>query len=150
MLWRISVLPVREPGRRSSSPARPSRRWRIVCVSFRLRRLQAFVNGFDELVRLDEAVALDVLGVVVERRPGGLNLFEGHVLADHGANAVANDDHHVAVFYNVGFVTQPAVTGDDVGAAFLSLSWNGEIQDVVERVDFAGDAAAPFDVNERI
>src|SRR3974390_1740414 len=112
MPWRISVLPLSESGRRSSPPARPSRRWRIVCVSFRLRRLQGFVNGFDELVCFDEAITLDVLGVVVERGPRGLNLFEGHVLADHGANAVANDDYHVAVFHHVSFIAKPAVPGD--------------------------------------
>ena len=59
--------------------------------------------------------------IVVARRTRRLDLFERHPLADQILNAVADDDHHVAVLDHVGFVADAPVPRNHVGAALLRV-----------------------------
>ncbi len=65
-------------------------------------------------------------------------------------NAIAYDGHHVAVFDDIELVTDAAMAGDDVRAAFFFMLGDGDIDDVVQSVDLALNAAAAFHVDERI
>ena len=104
---------------------------------------QAFVDG------LDEHVAGAVLRIVVERQFRGFHLIEVEAALDGVLHAVADDGDHVAIFDYVGFGAEAAVAGDDAGAAVLQVLGNGEEQDVIQGVDFAFDAAAAGQVEER-
>src|SRR5688572_28971489 len=104
----------------AASRARSTRARRGATLSWRWLR-EARVHGCDELGRRDEAVVIEVLGVVVERRASGLDLPERHAALDHVGDAVAHDDDHVPELDDVGLVADSAVTGDHVGAAFLRL-----------------------------
>ena len=42
--------------------------------------------------------------------------------------AVADDGDHIAIVGDVGFVAQPAVPGNDDGAALLVLAGHGDIE----------------------
>ena len=50
-------------------------------------------------------------------------LLERHALLHHVLHAVADDRGHVAIFHDVGFVTDAAVAGDHIRAAFLLVGW---------------------------
>ena len=65
-------------------------------------------------------------------------------------DAVADDRDHVAILDDVGFVADPAVTGNHVGAALLIPRRHGDLEDPVERGDRAVDGAAVRDVDHRI
>ena len=98
----------------------------------------------------DEAVVVDVLGVVVERRARGLDLLERHAARDHVGDAVAHDDDHVAELDDVGFVADAAVTRDHVRAAFLRLGRHRQVQDLIQARDQSLHAAAARAIDERI
>ena len=65
-------------------------------------------------------------------------------------NPIADDGHHVAVLDDVGFVGQAAVARDDVGAALLMVLRNRDVDDPVQRVEDALDAAAARAVDGRV
>ena len=61
----------------------------------------------------------------------------------HGVgDAVADDGDHVAVIADCGAVANAAVAGDDVCAAFFVGAGNHEVEQAIERVDFAVDRTA--------
>src|SRR5678815_5782655 len=76
--------------------------------------------------------------------------MKGSPFADNAADAIANDGDHVAIVGDVGLITQSAASGDDYSAALLILSGNGDIQNAVQALDDAGDAAALLWIEPRI
>ncbi len=62
---------------------------------------------------------------------------------------IADDREHVAVVADVRGVAEPAVARDDHRAAFGAELRDRELQDCVEPVEHAVDAAAGFDVDDR-
>ncbi len=68
----------------------------------------------------------------------------------HVADPIADDHDHVPVLDDVGLVTESAMTWDHVRSRFLCVAGNGQLQDVVERVNFTLNAPAVLDVDERI
>ena len=63
-------------------------------------------------------------------------------LRDHGRDPVADDRDHVAVVGDVRLVAEPAVARDHHGASFLVLARNRDVEDPIQAVDNALEAAA--------
>ena len=59
-------------------------------------------------------------------------------------------DQHVAIFGDLPLVAQAAMAGNNERAAFLIVLVDGLIQNIVQRRDFALQAAAVLEVDERI
>ena len=111
---------------------------------------QALVDDSTNMSGVQRGV-FPVEAVVVPRRPWPPSPARRVIaLLEHVLHAVANDRHHVAVVGDVGRVAEPAVSGNDQRAAFEAELGKRDIDDVVERVDLAVDAAAARDVDDRI
>src|SRR5262249_47012187 len=50
----------------------------------------------------------------------------------------------------VELVANPAVTGDNVGAAFFVVLGDNQIEDAIERRDLAVDAASALEIDQRV
>jgi hypothetical protein len=111
---------------------------------------EALVNSLHKLIRFYETVFRQVFRIIVACWLGRFHLIEGHALLDHVLNPVANNDDHVAVFHHVGFVTDPPVARNHLGAAILRFSRNRQIQDVIQRGDLTFDAATALQLDEWI
>src|ERR1700686_2995893 len=79
---------------------------------------EVLVHRRDEHVRRPETAGRTVSAVVVQRRLGRPDLLPRSAFLDQVLDAIANDGYHVTILEQVGFIAQPAVTGNDVGAAF--------------------------------
>ena len=97
-----------------------------------------------------KAVARAVARIVIFGRPGRFHLVERHAALQHVGDAIANDGDHVAILNHVGFVADAAVTGNDQRAAFLQGRRHGEIDNAIQRVDNALNAAAAIEIDDRV
>src|SRR5579875_1285301 len=75
----------------------------------RLLPQQAPVSRRYELLVCPRAFRVAVKRIVIERGPRRLNLVERHALFYHGAQPVANDRQHIAIFHHVDAVRNPPV-----------------------------------------
>src|SRR5204862_5044373 len=121
----------------SNSPTTMTMAPRVIVVP--PQSLQRLVHRVDELVRHS------VNAVEVQRRLRGVDLLQRHALLLQIEDAVADDDHHVPVDGDVGGVAQPAMTGHNHRTALMSVLGEGDVDDLVQRVDFALHRAAPGD-----
>src|SRR6185436_4761570 len=88
--------------------------------------------------------------VVIESGLRGLHLLQGHTLLDHILDAVLDDGNHVPLVGNVANVTEPAVARNDHGSALRSELGISDVENFVQRVELALNAAASFQVDYRI
>ena len=63
-------------------------------------------------------------------------------------HAIANDGHHIAVFHDVEFVGNPAVSRNNIGAAFLFMLRDCNVNNVIQRVDFTLNRPSPLQIDE--
>src|SRR5581483_206260 len=103
---------------------------------------------FDETVRAADPGLCVVARVVILRVAGGFDLLQGHAPFNRGLHAVANDRDHVAVLDYVKLIADAAVPGNDVRSALFLVLGNGNVDDAVESVNFALNAAAVIDIDE--
>src|SRR5439155_21397502 len=76
--------------------------------------------------------------------------FQGHAFFDHVLDTIANDRDHVAVLDHIGFIAKPAMAWNNHRAAFLLLGRDSYIEDKIQRIDEAVDAAAILQVDDGI
>src|SRR6185503_8725701 len=114
-----------------------------------LRLAQAAVDRLHEVVRRPETAAGAVTPLVVAKEPRRLDLLQRHPLLDRVEEAVPDDRAHVAVLDHVGFVGQPSVPGNHVGAGLLLLRRHRDVDDAVQGVDHPLKAAALRDLHDR-
>src|SRR5580698_2696953 len=119
-------------------------------TSFTRRRFQASINRSYKTVGGPWAVLGAPAGVVILGEPGSLDLFERHALLDGVLNPIANDCHHIAVFHDVELIADAPMTGDNIRSALLFVLGNSDVNDVIQRIEFALNTAASFHVDERI
>src|SRR5258705_4157943 len=100
--------------------------------------------------RLDERIRRTVSAVVVERRPRGLHLIQRLTSTHERLNAIAGDRRHVPVLHDVGLVSESAVPRDDVRAAFLLVAGNRDVDDAVQPIEDALDAAAARSIDDGV
>ena len=81
--------------------------------------LQAASDRLDEGARRTRSFRGGEPSVVVTRRSRRLHVGQRQTILEHGADAVADDRHHVAVVDDVGLVDDAAVPGHDVGTPLL-------------------------------
>ena len=112
--------------------------------------MKAAVHRLDEHVCRPGTRVRTVAPVEVHRRPRGLDLLERHALVDQVLHAVANHRQHVAVRRDIGRIRQPAAARNDPRAALAAVLGNGEIENLIQAVDDALNAAALLDVDDGI
>src|SRR5579863_2109053 len=122
----------------------------MMTASFAARKFQALIDGGHEIIGGAGALFGAPASVVILGETSRPYLFQSHALLDGVLNPVAHDGNHVAVFHDVELVADAPVARDDVGAAFFFMLGNRYIDDVVESVDFALNAAAALHVDKRI
>src|SRR5581483_11224187 len=111
-------------------------------------RLQCLEHRFDKHIRGPWAGGRAKSPVIIHRGPGCLDLLQGHTLVDHVLNPVANDGTHIAVVTHIRGIAEPAVPGYDHRAAFFTKFRDGEVQDVVQRIENTLNRAAAIDVDD--
>ena len=65
-------------------------------------------------------------------------------------DAIADDGDHVAVIGDSGAIADASVAGDDVGTALFIGARNHDVEQAIERVDFAVDRTAFCEVDHRV
>src|SRR5438552_2636472 len=111
---------------------------------------ETLVYRLDEHIGGPETGCRAVYRIVVARGFRGLHLFQRHTLLDHVLNAVSNDRDHVTILDDIGFITQAAVTRNHHRPSFLLLCRNREVEDEIQRVNHAVNAATALQVDDRI
>ena len=104
--------------------------------------LETLVRRFDKHIRGPSTCSRPIQPVIVHGGLRRFHLFQRHALLNHILNAVAHDGHHVPVVGHVAGIAQAPVAGNDHGAALRAELRNRQIQNAIQTVQNAVDAAA--------
>src|SRR5688572_16571852 len=88
--------------------------------------------------------------VEIQAGPARFDLLKRHALLRQIQNPVANDRHEVPVVVDIGLVAEPAMSGNDSGAALLIELGNREIEYPVQSIKHSLDTPAPLRVDNGI
>src|SRR3984957_9712851 len=111
---------------------------------------QASINGSNKTAGGARTFPDTPAGVVILGESRGLDLLQRHAFLDGVLHAVAHNGDHVAIFHHIEFVADTAVTRNDIRSAFLLMLGNRDIDDIVQGVDLALNAASAFHINKGI
>ena len=111
---------------------------------------EALVRRLDKHIRRPAPGRLAVQRIPIRGGLGRLDLLERHPVLDHVLNSVANDRDHLLVYDDVRLVAEPPVPRDDHRSAFRVRAHGGQVDQPVQTFDDRLNAAAGFQVNERI
>src|SRR5437867_6969466 len=111
---------------------------------------KTLVGGFDKHVRCPGAASRSVQWIVISRGSGSLHLLQSHSLFDHVLNPVANDNRHFAIINHVAHVAETSVSGNDQSASLLTVNRYDQVNNLVQPVNDALNAAARGQVDDGV
>src|SRR5262249_24414007 len=85
-----------------------------------------------------------------ECRLGSTDLLQRHTLFDEVLDAISNYRHHIAIVRDIARITKPPVARNDQCSALGAELRYGDLQDLVQAIEDAINAAALFEVDHRI
>src|SRR5262249_14949190 len=85
--------------------------------------------------RVNKCGGIAVSPVIIQRRPGGLDLIQRHSAFYHVSDTVPNDYDHVAKFQDVRFVAHAAMAWDNVRSAVLQVFRHRDIDHLIQAFD---------------
>src|SRR5579875_8676 len=111
---------------------------------------EAFINSFDKLAGSAVGRFCVVARIPILCQVAFFDFRQCLALFDRCLHAIAHNRHHVPVLHHFPLVAHAAVARNHVRSAFFFVPRHRDIEDVIQRVDFALDGPAVVHIDKRI